>query len=237
MERRYLGATIAMAATFALFSHGFNSGLMGKLQERRTTLMSEARCAADTLRARVLDKVNRSLGGTSAEEAQLRVEFNLPSPVLAAPPVAPVAPKAPAVAPKQVSAPAAPPAVACRAQRVSAEVRLPRNFDRVVQASVNQAMRSQMLAVQTQLRSGQYLKAIANAQKAMANAQRQIALAAKAQARADKYQERGNSHPCPGTRSVRLTADDDTQDTDWGQLSREIQEEVSRSVEVNVRNF
>ena len=84
MERRYLAATIAMAATFAVFSHAFGSGLLTKVQKPRETLISEMRCAAQTLRTRLLDKVNRSLGSGSAEEAQLRVELNLPAPAVAA---------------------------------------------------------------------------------------------------------------------------------------------------------
>ena len=83
MERRYLAATIAMAATFALFSHAFSSGLLTKVHDPQATLISQARCAAETLRARLLDKVNSSLGGGSAEEAQLRVELNLDSPAMA----------------------------------------------------------------------------------------------------------------------------------------------------------
>ena len=87
MERRYLAATIAMAATFALFSHAFGSGIADHVHDPRATLISEMHCATQTLRARLLDKVNRSLGsGGSAEEAQLRVEFNLPAPALAAVP-------------------------------------------------------------------------------------------------------------------------------------------------------
>ena len=65
MERRYLAATIAMAATFAVFSHAFGSGLLTKVQKPRETLISEMRCAAQTLRTRLLDKVNRSLGSGS----------------------------------------------------------------------------------------------------------------------------------------------------------------------------
>ncbi len=99
MERRYLAATIAMAATFALFSHAFSSGLLNHVPDSRATLISEMHCAAQTLRTRLLDKVNRSFGSgnANAEEAQLRVELNLPAaPALAA---VPAVPAAPAVAP------------------------------------------------------------------------------------------------------------------------------------------
>ena len=96
MERRYLAATIAMAATFALFSHAFSSGLLNRVHDPRATLISEMRCAAQTLRARLLDRVNRSLGTGSAEEAQLRVELNLDSPAMAV--IMPAVPAPPACA-------------------------------------------------------------------------------------------------------------------------------------------
>ncbi|MDR3740309.1 MAG: hypothetical protein P4L40_14945, partial [Terracidiphilus sp.] len=93
MERRYLAATIAMAATFALFSHAFGSGLLTRVHDPRATLISEMHCAAQILRTRLLDKVNRSLGAGNAEEAQLRVELNLPAATaLAAVPAVPAAP-------------------------------------------------------------------------------------------------------------------------------------------------
>jgi hypothetical protein len=222
MERRYLGAIIAMAATFTLFSHGFNSGLLAKLREPRTTLISEAQCAAQMLKARLLDNMNQSLGSGSAEEAQLRVEFNIPAPVLAAAPAPPV---------KNLKAPAAPPIVACRAPKLSAEIRLPKNFDRIVQTNVERAVRTQQIFVQTQFQSREF-------QRAMANAQREMTRAAAAQARATAVHMRlNNSHPCPERRTARVRSDDDGQDVDWGQISREIEQDVSRSMDFNVRNF
>jgi hypothetical protein len=232
MERRYLGATIALAATFALFSHGFSSGLLAKLQQPRTTLISEAHCAAQMLKAQLLDKVNRSFGDGSAEEAQLRVEFNIPAPVLAAVPAPPM---------KNLKTPA-PPVVACRASKLSADIRLPKNFDRIVQTNVERAVRAQQMVVQAKLQSREFQRAMAlqsrELQRAMANAQREMARAGVAQARATAVQMRlNNSHPCPERRTARVSSDEDAQDIDWGQFSREIEQEVSRSIEVNVRNF
>lgn len=225
MERRYLGATIALAATFALFSHGFSSGLLAKLQQPRATLISEAHCAAQMLKAQLLDKVNRSFGDGSAEEAQLRVEFNIPAPVLAAVPAPPM---------KNLKAPA-PPVVACRAPKLSADIRLPKNFDRIVQTNVERAVRAQQFVVQAKLQSREFQRAMAmqsaELQRAMARAQREMARAGAAQMRLN------NSHPCPERRTARVSSYEDTQDVDWNQFSREIQEEVSRSIEVNVRNF
>jgi len=227
MERRYLAATVAMAAIFALFSHAFGSGLLTKLHQPRTTLISEARCAAQTLRAHLLDKVNRSLGGGNpAEEAQLRVEFNLPAPALAAAAPAPALPVM-----KQVKAPA-PPAVACRVPRLSAQVNLPRNFDRMVQQNVDQAVRAQMVVLRTQLQSGVV-------EKAVARAQREAARAGVIQARVNAVQMRVNNfHDCPSKRAVRMSADNGGSDSvDWNELSNEIEQEVSRSVGNSARNF
>jgi hypothetical protein len=237
MERRYLGATIAMAVSFAVFSHGFSSGLFTKLHQPPTTLVSEARCAVQTLRTRLLDKVNRSLGNESAEEAQLRVEFNIPAPILAAPPVAPQIP----AAGKQVQAPAAPPAVACRAPRLYADVKLPKNFDRIVQVNVERAVRAQQIVVQTKLQSREFQRAMAlqshELQRAMEHAQREMARAGAAQARAAVYQEKANGHPCPSKHSARVTSDNDEDKVDWGRFSGEIEQEVSRSMNESVRNF
>jgi hypothetical protein len=240
MERRYLGATIAMAAIFALFSHGFSSGLFAKLHQPPTTLVSEAQCAVQTLRTRLLEKVNRSLGNESAEEAQLRVELNIPAPILAAPPVPPVAPQIPAVTSKQVQAPAAPPAVACRAPRLYANVKLPKNFNQIVQANVERAVRVQQIVVQTKLQSREFQRTMAQQsrelQRAMEHAQREMARANAAQARAAVYQAKASAHPCPN-RSARVTSDNDEDNVDWGRFSREIEQEVSRSMDESVRNF
>ena len=239
MERRYLAATVALAATFALFSHAFGSGLLAKLHEPRTTLISEAHCAAQMLKARLVDKLNQSLGSGSAEEAQLRVEFNLPAPLLAAAP-APPAPPA-----RNFKAPAAPPVVACRAPKLSAEVRLPKDFDRIVQTSVESAVRAQQIVLQTQLQSREFQRAMAlqsrEVQHAMANAQREMARVGAVQARANAAQAKMNSHPCNGNRTVHVSSrsgDDDVNvDVDLDQVSRQIEEQVSSSFKAGARTF
>lgn len=222
MERRYLAATIAMAATFAIFSHAFGSGLLTKLQEPHETLMSEMHCAAQTLRARLLDKVNRSLGAgnANAEEAQVRVELNLPAP---APAVAP-APPAPPARPVAAKAPAAP-VIACPARLVS-DVRLPQDFD--------QRMQAKMIAMQSRLEA-----------KAM---QREMAAAVRAQTRLAAMQTKlAHLASCRGsqgsnwpTNLVRMRSNSNSHDVDidldMDRLSRQINEEVSRSLQ-SVRNF
>ena len=251
MERRYLAATIALAATFAIFSHAFSSGLLTRVHDPRTTLISEARCAAETLRARLLDKVNSSLGNGTAEEAQLRVELNLGSSAMAAapaPPVPPVAPAAPMLAAKAM----APHPIACPSQRLIA-LRVPHDYE-VVQAratamqakalALQQKMQAKALAEQAKLQS----KALAAQARMMAvqarltsrEMQREITRAAVAQARANIAQARMNSHPCPRQRAVHVSAradDGDTNmDVDLDQLSNQIEEQVNRAVNSSIRN-
>ena len=149
MERRYLAATIAMAATFALFSHAFGSGLLTRVHDPQATLISEVRCAAQTLRAHLLERVDRSLGAGSAEEAQLRVELNLGSSALAAVPAVPAPPTAP-VAPVLTAKTEAPHAMACPSQRLVA-IRLPRDYERAQARAM--AMQSKALALQERMQA------------------------------------------------------------------------------------
>ncbi len=221
MERRYLAATIAMAATFAIFSHAFNSGLMAKLQAGHTTLVSEMRCAAQSLRSQLLDKVNHSLGSGTAEEAQLRVEMNIPAPVAPVPPVAPVLPAAVVVKAPAVQA------VVCPA-RVMSEARWAQDF--------NSKMQAKMMALQAKLLAKQAkLQAKLVAQQARLNS-RAMQRAAIAQARAYRVQARLNSRlACNG--SIDQSVRDRVSDADWDQFSRDITEQVNRSVQESFRNF
>ena len=252
MERRYLAATIALAATFAIFSHAFSSGLLTRAHDPRATLISEARCAAETLRARLLDKVNSSLGNGSAEEAQLRVELNLGSAAMASVPAAPAPPVAP-VAPVLAAKAMAPHAIACPSQRLVA-LRIPQDYERV-QASamamqakalaLQQKIEAKVLAQQAKLQS----KALAEQARMMAvqarltsrEMQREMTRAAVAQARANIAQAKMNSHPCPGQRAVHVSARSEAGDTDvdvdLDQLSNQIEEQVNRAVTNSVRNF
>ena len=246
MERRYLGATIAMAATFALFSHGFSSGMFSRLQQPPTTLISETRCAAQQLRARLLDKVNQSLGPGSAEEAQLRVEFNLAAPAVAAAPVPPVAPKAPVAPMKPVQASAAPP-MACTAARLASDVTLSQRIQQAKIIAIQTQVQTRALQHEAQLQARTLQREIAraqrDAQREVARSQREIARAAVAQARANLHQMRWNtSSPCRGNaaasqRAARSAHDADDDTPDLERLSHDIEEEVSRSLDVNVRNF
>ena len=229
MERRYLAATIAMAATFAIFSHAFNSGLMPRLQAGHTMLISELHCAAQSLRSQLLDKVNRSLGSGTAEEAQLRVEMNIPAPVAPVPPVPPVPSVAPAapVVPSAVVEVRAVQAVVCPG-RVMSETRWAQDFNSKMQAKM-MALQSKLLAKQAKLQA----KLVA--QEARLNS-RAMQRAAIAQARAYRAQARLNSRlACNG--SIDQAVRDSVSDTDWDQFSRGLTEQVNRSVQESFRNF
>lgn len=154
MERRYLAATLAMAATFAIATHAFNSGLLARLHQEPNTVISEMRCTAETLTARLLERVNRSFGPHSAEEPQLRVEMSLPGPVLALPP-----------APRSLTA--LPPAIShgasCPARRVRTEARLTNSFA---------VMQARLIAMQARLQSREMQRAFARAASEQARAAR-----------------------------------------------------------------
>jgi hypothetical protein len=240
MERRYLAATIAMAATFAVFSHAFSAGLLTKMQQPKATLISEMHCAAQSLRTRLLDKVNRSLGSGTAEEAQLRVELNLPSPAfVAAAPAVPAPPARPrAMAAKSLSVPA----VACPSQRLVAD-RVSRDFERAQARAM--ALQSRALAEQAKIQS----KALATQARIMAvqvrlnsqAMQREITRAALAQARASMTQAKINSHSCSGEQAVRVSSrsgdDDFDVNVDVDQISRQIEDQVTRRIRNSVPNF
>jgi len=241
MERRYLAATIAMAATFALFSHAFSSGLLDRVHDPRATsatLVSEMHCAAQSLRARLLDKVNRSLGTGNAEEAQMRVELNLnglfgpsvpavapavpaaPSAVASAPPAAPANPKV--ISAKASKAPVA----ACPTQRLMSEVRLPRDLERAQARAM--ALQSRALATQARLMAVQ-------ARLTAQSMQREITRTALAQARVNIAQAR-TSRPCDNLRALHIRSGDRDIDVNVQGLSDRINDEVQRNLE-SVRNF
>jgi hypothetical protein len=78
MERRYLVATLALVATFVVFSREFSTGYMAKIPSSRAALMAELTCAkryaAEQLIARLEPLVDRA----APEQAQMVAELNLP---------------------------------------------------------------------------------------------------------------------------------------------------------------
>ncbi len=82
MERRYLVATLALVATFAIFSREFRSGHLANLPCSRAQLRAELACAKQYVAGRLVAKVRPFLERGNVEERQMMAEMNLP--VLAA---------------------------------------------------------------------------------------------------------------------------------------------------------
>jgi hypothetical protein len=79
MERRYLVAALAMIATFAGFSRGFQSLQQLSLRHgQHGQAMSGPQCPLPSIVSRVLTKLKTGLHQTDPEEAQLLAEMNLP---------------------------------------------------------------------------------------------------------------------------------------------------------------
>ena len=201
MERRYLAAALAMAATFAIVTHAFNSGMLARYHEQPNTVLSDLRCTAQTLTTRLLDRVNRSFGPRSAEEAQLRVELNLPAPASALPPVAPHRMK---TLPQASLAHGA----SCPTRGVRTNVSLQNNIAE---------MQARLIAMQARLQSREM-------ERAMTRASMQQARAARLQARL------ANLHSCRGIESPGRSSADNF-DFDYERLSKQITEQVNRSLE------
>lgn len=82
MERRYLVATLALAATFAIFSREFRSGHLKALPCSKAELLADFACAKEYVADQLVAKVQPFMHRGGPEEAQMVAELNLP--VLAA---------------------------------------------------------------------------------------------------------------------------------------------------------
>jgi hypothetical protein len=78
MERRYLAATLALAATFAIFSREFRSGHLAKFPTSRTELQADVACVKHYVAAQVMAKLEPFVDRGTPEQAQMRAELNLP---------------------------------------------------------------------------------------------------------------------------------------------------------------
>ncbi len=78
MERRYLIATLALAATFAVFSHGWESGYLAKVPRSRAELAADVTCAKRYVAEQVVARLEPLLDRTGPEQAQMVAELNLP---------------------------------------------------------------------------------------------------------------------------------------------------------------
>lgn len=78
MERRYLAATLALAATFGVFSRGFDSGRLAKLPHSRAEVLADLACAKRYVAQQLVAKLEPYTGTHTAEQAQIIAELNLP---------------------------------------------------------------------------------------------------------------------------------------------------------------
>lgn len=78
MERRYLVATLALAATFAVFSQGLDSGYLAKVPRSRAELMADVTCAKHYVAEQLVARLEPLLDRTTPEQAQMVAELNLP---------------------------------------------------------------------------------------------------------------------------------------------------------------
>jgi hypothetical protein len=81
MDRRYLAATLALAATFAIFSREFRSGHLAKFPTSRAQLQADVACVKDYVAEQMMAKLEPYLDRNAPEQAQIVAELNLPDPV------------------------------------------------------------------------------------------------------------------------------------------------------------
>ncbi len=78
MERRYLVATLALVATFAIFSQAFGSGRLAKLPRSRAEAQADIACVRRTVAERIMAKLAPYVDSRAPEQAQMVAELNLP---------------------------------------------------------------------------------------------------------------------------------------------------------------
>lgn len=78
MERRYLAATLALAATFAIFSREFRAGCLAKLPHSRAEVVADIACAKHYVVEQLMAKLEPYVDRSGPEEAQMVAELNLP---------------------------------------------------------------------------------------------------------------------------------------------------------------
>jgi hypothetical protein len=78
MERRYLVATVALALTFGLVSHGMRSGELSRVPHSRAELAADVACVRQQVAAKLMAKLEPYVDRQRPEEAQMVAELNLP---------------------------------------------------------------------------------------------------------------------------------------------------------------
>src|SRR5271165_2365094 len=79
MERRYLVASLALVATFAIFSREFRSGHLANLPCPRAALKAEIACAKQYLAEQFDAKIRSFVARAIPDEQQMVAELNLPA--------------------------------------------------------------------------------------------------------------------------------------------------------------
>jgi hypothetical protein len=78
MERRYLVATLALVATFAIFSQAFGSGRLTKLPRSRAEAQADVACVRRTVAERIVAELQPYIGTRLPEPEQMVAELNIP---------------------------------------------------------------------------------------------------------------------------------------------------------------
>jgi hypothetical protein len=78
MERRYLVATLALVATFSIFSRELDAGHLAKLPCSRAEILADLHCAKQYVAEQLVAKLEPLVDRASPEQAQMVAELNLP---------------------------------------------------------------------------------------------------------------------------------------------------------------
>ncbi|HEY4962915.1 MAG TPA: hypothetical protein VFC15_14925 [Candidatus Limnocylindrales bacterium] len=179
MERRYLVATLALVATFAIFSREFRSGHLANLPCPRAALKAEIACARQYLAEQFDAKIRPLVDRGIPDEQQMVAELNLPVLAAANERVAEVQAKiAEGVAEKQCDA-----AVRAQNNALRAQERSLRDVERMQERAAEISARAQERAMAMNERTTMRAQEIST--RAMERAQRAVE---KSQWKMDKFQ-------------------------------------------------
>jgi hypothetical protein len=92
MERRYLAATLALAATFAIFSGEFCTRYLAKVPHSPAEVKADIACAKQYVAKQVLAKLESFTGQRMPEQQPMLAELNTSEVPQAPPAIAPVVP-------------------------------------------------------------------------------------------------------------------------------------------------
>lgn len=78
MERRYLAATLALAATFAIFSGEFCTRYLSNVPHSTAELKAEIACARSYVAKRIMAKLESYVGQRASDQPPMLAELNIP---------------------------------------------------------------------------------------------------------------------------------------------------------------